>query len=185
MSWKWYVCWGCVNANILCLAKHGLEETIKRDNVQSGFSVGQPRGLLCLSTYNFSPLATSVVVHALRPVMEISFTVTHAFLSFQFHKALAAAEACIQASYLTILSIFSELQVWKRFQMYQVSNSKIQFYPNAWDRYWIKSTLRTAIMQPPYSLCKRQSRWDVVQRKKWPTQGYTIGYAAACINIQN
>lgn len=42
--------------------------------------------------------------------MEISITLTLASLSLQFRKAPAAAQAFIQASYLSILSIFSELQ---------------------------------------------------------------------------
>jgi len=100
-----------VSANILCLAKYRLEETIKRDNAEHGFSMGWPRGLLFVSIYNFSPLSTSVVVHVLRSVMEICFTVTFASLSLQFHKAPAAAEAFIQAFYSSILNIFSELHV--------------------------------------------------------------------------
>lgn len=46
----------------------------------------------CASAYNFSPLATSVVL-ALRYVM--------AFLSLQFHKAPTAFEVFIQESFYT------------------------------------------------------------------------------------
>lgn len=54
----------------------------------------------------FSPLATSAVVHVLRCVIEIFFIVTLGALSIQFHKASAAADTFIQVS---ILGIFSEL----------------------------------------------------------------------------
>lgn len=62
---------------------------------------------LHLQHFSFS---NTVVVPVLRHVMEISFTVTLAFLFLQFHQGLAATEAFIKASYLPILNIFSELQ---------------------------------------------------------------------------
>lgn len=66
-----------------------------------GLAWGEPR-VLCLSIYKFSPLAISAVVHALRYVMAISFTVIFAFLSLQFHKAPMAFEAFTQACIYTV-----------------------------------------------------------------------------------
>lgn len=66
-----------------------------------GLAWGEPR-VSCLSIYNFSPLAISVVVHALRYIMAISFIVIFAFLSLQFRKAPIAFEAFTQACIYTV-----------------------------------------------------------------------------------